>query len=79
MGTARVKKMRARDELLENLKNECLEQLATVAKDSAKYAILIKQLIVQGLIKIEEQKVEIQCREEDKATVNKVVGEHNYL
>jgi hypothetical protein len=34
----------------------------------------LKQLIVQGLIKIEESVVEIQCRAEDKSKVNAVVS-----
>ena len=76
IGSARVKKMKSRDELLESLKEECLEKLSDVAKgadNDTSYPKLLHQLIVQGLIKIEEQVVEIQCRSEDKAAVTKVL------
>ena len=46
--------------------------MATIAK-SANYPVLLKQLIIQGLIKIEEQEVEVQCRAEDKDIVSKVL------
>ena len=46
--------------------------MANIAK-SANYSVLLKQLIIQGLIKIEEQEVEVQCRAEDKDIVSKVL------
>ena len=72
VGSARVKKMKSRDELLENLKSSCLQKLTQVSKQPT-YPKLLQNLIVQGLIKIEEQTVEIQCRNEDKAIVAKVL------
>ena len=89
VGSARVKKMKARDELLEVhdilvscidiyclvskvLKKETTEKLAAFCK-SQEYPAFVKKLIIQGLIKIEEQEVEIQCKAEDKAIVSKVV------
>jgi len=72
VGTARVKKMKSRDELLEQLKTECLGQLSKVSSAST-YPQLMQSLIMQGLIKIEEQTVDIQCRAEDKAIVTKVL------
>jgi V-type H+-transporting ATPase subunit E len=74
VGTARVKKMKARDDLLETMKKECLEKLANYCK-GPDYPVFLKKLIVQGLIKIEEQVVEVQCRQEDKAIVNRVLAE----
>jgi V-type H+-transporting ATPase subunit E len=65
--------MKSRDELLETLKAECAEKLSTVAR-SKNYADLMKKLIVQGLVKIEEGVVEVQCRAEDVATANRVVS-----
>lgn len=55
------------------MKAECLAKLANVSKQST-YPALVQKLIVQGLIKIEESAVEIQCRAEDKAIVAKVVS-----
>lgn len=62
---ARVRKMEDRDKLLEQLKQEALARLAQVCK-SPEYPAILKKLIVQGLIKIEEPVVEIACRPEDK-------------
>ena len=42
------------------------------------YPTLLRQLIVQGLIKIEEPVVELQVRAEDKNIVTKVVCIHSY-
>ena len=65
--------MKARDQLLEDLKRECSQQLAQVSSNASSYASLLKNLIIQGLIKIEEQEVEVQCRPEDKAVVSKLL------
>ena len=72
IGESRVKKMKARDDLLEKLKKNCSEKLIAFSS-SPQYPTMIKQLIVQGLIKIEEQTVEIQCRPDDKALVTRVL------
>jgi len=74
VGSARVKKMKARDDLLETLKKETLEKLAAFCK-GPEYPAYVKKLIVQGLVKIEEQEVEIQARAEDKAIVARVLPE----
>lgn len=55
------------------LKQECATKL-TKASQGKNYASLVKQLIIQGLIKIEEDTVEIQCRQEDASKVQQVVG-----
>lgn len=65
--------MKARDELLETLKKDTLEELGAFCK-SAEYAQFVRKVIVQGLIKIEENEVEIHCRVEDRALVAKVVS-----
>jgi len=72
VGAARIKKMKARDELLEKLKEETLKELAAHCK-TPQYPQLLKTLIVQGLIKIEENDVEIFVRLEDKAVAERVL------
>ena len=54
------------------LKQECAAKLAKAAQGK-NYTNLLKQLIIQGLIKIEEDTVEIQCRQEDTSKVQQVV------
>lgn len=69
-----MKKMKARDDLLEEMKKMSLEKLATACK-GPQYANLVKNLIVEGLIKIEEEVVEVQTRPEDKTVVAGVLNE----
>ncbi len=69
----RVSKMKARDELLDELKKGSLQKLAKFCKGSG-YESFVKQLIIEGLIKIEEAEVEVQCRASDEATVKKVLS-----
>ena len=71
---ARVKKMKSRDDLLNELKKSALEKLSAQTK-TPQYSNLLRQLIVQGLIKIQEATVEIQARAEDKALVARVIPE----
>ena len=56
----------------QTMKQECAQKLTNVSHGT-NYSQLLKQLIVQGLIKIEEQTVVIQCRQEDNAKVTQVV------
>lgn len=74
IGESRVKKMKARDDLLQKLKKEALERLEGFTT-TPQYSSMIKKLIIQGLIKIEEAVVEVQYREADKALVSRVLPE----
>lgn len=56
----------------QTLKKETLEELGAFCK-SPDYAAFVRKIIVQGLIKIEENAVEIHCRAEDRDLVAKVV------
>jgi V-type H+-transporting ATPase subunit E len=71
-GKSRTRKMEARDVLLNRLVQNCTEKLKRISS-SPEYPTLLKDLIVQGLIKIEEQTVEIQCRAEDKSAVTRAI------
>jgi len=72
IGACRVKKMKIRDELLQTLLSEAGAKCAVVAR-GANYPQLLQKLIVQCLIKIEENDTVIYCRKEDAATVKKVL------
>lgn len=58
--------------LTQTLKKETLEELGAFCK-SPEYPAFVRKIIVQGLIKIEEDTVEIHCRAEDRNLVAKVV------
>jgi len=64
--------MKLRDELLKTLVSEAGAKCAVVAR-GGNYPQLLQKLIVQCLIKIEENDTEIYCRKEDAATVEKVL------
>ncbi|GKY96625.1 hypothetical protein MPSEU_000622100 [Mayamaea pseudoterrestris] len=69
----RTKTMRLRDSLLQTLREEAGSKCAVVAKGQQNYPQLIQKLIVQGLVKIEENDVIVYCRAQDVATVSKVL------
>jgi len=73
VGECRVKKMKIRDELLNSLLGEASSKAAVVTKGQ-NYPQLLQKLIVQGLIKIEEDTVAVYCRGEDVDTVKGVMG-----
>ena len=64
VGDARVTKMKLRDDLLTKLVQTAKESVAGVVNTPA-YPDLLKKLIVQGLIKIEEDDVVVLCRSAD--------------
>jgi len=64
-----------RNNLLENLRKELEQKLLTVLKDKKKYGELLKKLIVQGLIRLLEQKVIIKCRKEDVELVKTLLDD----
>lgn len=72
IGECRVKKMKLRDDLLQTLLSEAAAKCAVVARGQ-NYPQLLQKLIVQALIKIEENEVVVFCRAEDAATVKKIL------
>lgn len=64
-----------RNNLLENLKKELDEKLRVVIKDQKKYKELLKKLILQGLIRLLEQKVIIKCRKEDVELIQSLLDD----
>jgi V-type H+-transporting ATPase subunit E len=72
IGECRVKKMKIRDELLQTLLSEAASKCGVVARGQ-NYPQLLQKLIVQGLIKIEENEVTIYTRPEDVSVVQKIL------
>jgi len=64
--------MKIRDDLLQTLVSEAASKCSVVARGQ-NYPQLLQKLIVQGLIKIEENDVLVFCRPEDMATVKKIL------
>jgi V-type H+-transporting ATPase subunit E len=72
IGECRVKKMKLRDELLKQLLEEAATKCAVVAKGN-NYPALLQKLIVQALIKMEENEVVVYARTADQAVVQSVL------
>lgn len=72
IGECRVKKMKVRDDLLQTLLSEAGAKCAMVARGQ-NYPHLLQKLIVQGLIKIDEEECTIYCRGEDVKTVEEIL------
>ena len=72
IGECNVKKMKLRDDLLQQLLAEAGEKCAMVARGT-NYPQLLQKLIVQGLIKIEENNVTVYCRADDMGTTKSVL------
>lgn len=72
IGECRVKKMKIRDELLRTLLSEAGSKCSVVTRGQ-NYPQLLQKLIVQGLIKIEENEVTVYCRSADVKTVESIL------
>ncbi|DAZ94009.1 TPA: LOW QUALITY PROTEIN: hypothetical protein N0F65_001620 [Lagenidium giganteum] len=75
IGASRRKKMIARDELLKTLIVDGQSQCRAFTSDENKYKALLRDLIVQGLVKLYESEVAIACRAKDVRLVESVLKE----
>lgn len=65
MNQARLKVLKARDDMISEMLNEARQRLANVAKDPARYSGLMDGLMLQGFYQLLEPKVTIRCRKQD--------------
>ena len=68
-----MEKMKMRDEIVMKCKNAAIEQLGEVSAH-ARYSELLTGLIAQGLLRLMEPKVVIQCRAEDAKLVKSAIA-----
>lgn len=74
VGNARIAKMKLRDDLLTELIDGAKSSVGSVV-DTPSYPDLVKKLIVQGLIKIEEMEAHVLCRAKDLSVVQSVLND----
>jgi len=67
----RLKVLSARQELLDDLFEKAASKLAGYTKDKAKYQDICKNLILEGMYALNEDKVMVRAREEDSDVVKK--------
>lgn len=73
---ARIKRMVCRNDHLEKLREETKTRLlADLRPDSEKYKEVVKQLIVQGMIRLLEENVEIKCRKGEQDMINGFIAD----
>ncbi|KAB0378258.1 hypothetical protein FD755_009836 [Muntiacus reevesi] len=77
MNQARLKVLRARDDLITDLLNEAKQRLSKVVKDATRYQVLLDGLVLQGLYQLLEPRMIVRCRKQDfplvKAAVQKAI------
>lgn len=75
MNQARLKVLKARDDMIMDLLGEARVRLAETAKDPAKYSTILEGLVLQGFYQLLEPKVTVRCQQQDvelvQAAVNK--------
>uniref|UniRef100_A0A3B4ENW6 ATPase H+ transporting V1 subunit E1a n=1 Tax=Pygocentrus nattereri TaxID=42514 RepID=A0A3B4ENW6_PYGNA len=69
MNQARLKVLKARDDMISDMLNEARQRLANVARDPSRYSALMDGLVLQGFYQLLEPKVTIRCRKQDLALV----------
>lgn len=71
---SRIAILKARENLIQQLKEQATEKLALIPQDSNKYLLLLTNLIAQSLYRLIEKDVFIKCRERDLSLVQQAVG-----
>ena len=69
---SRIAILKAREDLIQKLKEEALTQMSTVSRDDNRYSQLLTNLVAQALYRLVEKEVIIRCREKDLKLVQVV-------
>lgn len=72
---SRVAILKAREDLIQKLKEEAAAKLALIPKDRQAYADLLKNLIAQCLYRLMEKDVYIKCRQQDRDLIDNAARE----
>ena len=70
----RMSKMRLRFEMIEKIQQEIKGKILSVLQNQNTYEELLRKLLIQGMIKLLEEKVEVQCLKKDLELVKKVAA-----
>uniref|UniRef100_T1D737 V-type proton ATPase subunit E 1-like protein n=1 Tax=Crotalus horridus TaxID=35024 RepID=T1D737_CROHD len=73
MNQARLKVLKARDDLIADLLSEAKQRLAKVVKDTGRYQTLLDGLVLQGLYQLLEARMSVRCRKQDLPLVKNAV------
>ncbi|KAK1268570.1 V-type proton ATPase subunit E [Acorus gramineus] len=80
LNASRIKVLQAQDDLVSSMKEVAGKELLRVSQDHHSYKNLLKELIVQSLLRLKEPSVLLRCRKEDHALVESVLhsASHEY-
>ena len=73
MNQARLKVLRARDDLITDLLNEAKQRLSKEVKDAARYQVLLGGLALQDLHQLLGRRMTVRCRKQDSPPVKAAV------
>ncbi|KAL6511055.1 hypothetical protein OROGR_022179 [Orobanche gracilis] len=73
LNASRIKVLQAQDDLINSMKDAASKELLNVSRDHSNYGCLLKDLIVQSLLRLKEPSVLLRCREEDVHLVESVL------
>jgi len=76
---SRIAILKAREDLIQKLKDQAIEQLGLISKNEAKYSKLLTSLIAQALFRLVEKEVYLKCREKDLALVQAAISDATAL
>jgi V-type H+-transporting ATPase subunit E len=74
LNTSRYTIMRHRDDKMKQLKQAVTARLAEVSKNP-KYKDLLRFLLIQGIMTMQEEHITVQCRKEDEGLVKPMLSE----
>uniref|UniRef100_F6SIE4 ATPase H+ transporting V1 subunit E1 n=1 Tax=Monodelphis domestica TaxID=13616 RepID=F6SIE4_MONDO len=73
MNQARLRVLKARDDLISDLIKEAKERLASIVKDTPKYQVLLDGLVLQDLYQLLESQMIVHCKKDDLPLVTAAV------
>ncbi|KZV17615.1 V-type proton ATPase subunit E [Dorcoceras hygrometricum] len=74
LNASRIKVLQAQDDLVNSMKESASKELLQVSHDQNSYRRLLKDLIVQSLLRLKEPSVLLRCRKDDIQLVNSVLN-----
>jgi len=75
VGASRLKKMQAKQEAIEKVKDEARRVLEKKLQDQNTYKDFLKKMIMQGLISLMEKEVNVRCRPQDTTLVESILDD----
>ncbi|CAK9317738.1 unnamed protein product, partial [Citrullus colocynthis] len=74
LNASRIKVLQAQDDVVNNMKEAASKELLNVSQNEHVYRNLLKDLIVQSLLRLKEPAVLLRCRKSDVHLVESVLG-----